>query len=961
MVIIFSYFWNTNAQNTPADLLTWRSFCDMGLAVRFLLLESFSRRLCGESSCAWDQIEISADNSTCKNSEYGCIIEDLNKREKEICGFPSTLMEFCEMASEAWFFCLALDLYFGLSNPFSSFKDRVKYYHMGSWSFAILFALLFYIGVKGQDNFYGFWSVSKTADNSAFCWVNDQDNGTISTTPFVFFYAPIFLVLVFCSFILYMAYKKLKKGISSTFEHRMRVLVINCTNILVFFLYWLLLLVLYIVTLSINSVDGHSGGTVYKLLLFCLAAKGVADLFVWVLISDASNFKIFNFFGFAVLGEDADLDEMPDLNKSLRTEVLQYATAGIRECAVPRGAKEDVEKKHSRLTLHLSQLQTDVNDTVHSGRLFAMLFNFGEDSVISRNNSRQESVENAIPSFVTSKERASISAFNITIGKFNDDVASGGADSTHHPELPYQIDYTDLVDRNDDDRNATLISVIYKWCTLCIKPQSMNNHVELASSTVTFTEYEPYQFRRVRHAFGVDDSRYLEEFSSTIKERLIEGGASGAFFFFSKGEAYIAKSCTTGELDNLIVNAEKYADHMTSNRKSYITRIFGVYMLRIYGTDLHFFVMNNLFLTGENEKISEKYDIKGSYVKRNASYPRDGGKATCTHCHQRFVYKQKKYVKTDKGLAAGKTAENNLGIETGRNFTQRRSSIRQAQRCHHTVDGAHEPNLVMKDNDLKYKLRLTEKDADVLLDQLQKDSLFLRKIGVMDYSLLIGVNNTEYDVEVNDFLQRESSITEESDVTDASLVRSGGSAPRRKSTLYLRPNKVGVSTPNTPQSDNSPRSSISTGADQEKDTITGTVAVKINEEVTEGTVSIITSPNNFTMHSAYGAKGIGGEMSAKQDSSSTEKLDKDNRRLVVSRVVGPKSYYIGIVDFQQQWTWNKWFEFKLKKNWMALKTCFSKGNSSVDADGLSCVEPIRYQERFMEKIRSLVHYEVNQI
>jgi hypothetical protein len=42
----------------------------------------------------------------------------------------------------------------------------------------------------------------------------------------------------------------------------------------------------------------------------------------------------------------------------------------------------------------------------------------------------------------------------------------------------------------------------------------------------------------------------------------------------------------------------------------------------------------------------------------------------------------------------------------------------------------------MKDNDLKYKLRLHPVVARALLDQLREDSLFLRDLGVMDYSLL---------------------------------------------------------------------------------------------------------------------------------------------------------------------------------------------------------------------------------
>jgi hypothetical protein len=48
----------------------------------------------------------------------------------------------------------------------------------------------------------------------------------------------------------------------------------------------------------------------------------------------------------------------------------------------------------------------------------------------------------------------------------------------------------------------------------------------------------------------------------------------------------------------------------------------------------------------------------------------------------------------------------------------------------------HEPNIVMKDNDLKYKLRLTEEEAKTTVHQLEQDAIFLSEIGAMDYSLL---------------------------------------------------------------------------------------------------------------------------------------------------------------------------------------------------------------------------------
>lgn len=150
----------------------------------------------------------------------------------------------------------------------------------------------------------------------------------------------------------------------------------------------------------------------------------------------------------------------------------------------------------------------------------------------------------------------------------------------------------------------------------------------------------------------------MSAFSETVKERLLSGGASGAFFFFSKDEMYIAKSCTLTEMITIRENAEQLAEYFEANPLSCIARIYGAYLLHIYGTDLHFYVMQNIFkgkslLNGINsalcaevtpssaptvEVINEKYDIKGSWVDRNAQVPSEGQLVTCSNCNQKFEF-----------------------------------------------------------------------------------------------------------------------------------------------------------------------------------------------------------------------------------------------------------------------------------------------------------------------------------
>jgi hypothetical protein len=59
----------------------------------------------------------------------------------------------------------------------------------------------------------------------------------------------------------------------------------------------------------------------------------------------------------------------------------------------------------------------------------------------------------------------------------------------------------------------------------------------------------------------------------TIKERLTEGGASGAFFFFTKDEKFIAKSCTLDEIAHIRRSSLMLSKYFQENPESFITRV----------------------------------------------------------------------------------------------------------------------------------------------------------------------------------------------------------------------------------------------------------------------------------------------------------------------------------------------------------------------------------------------------
>lgn len=82
---------------------------------------------------------------------------------------------------------------------------------------------------------------------------------------------------------------------------------------------------------------------------------------------------------------------------------------------------------------------------------------------------------------------------------------------------------------------------------------------------------------------------------------------------------------------------------------------------------------------------------------------------------------------------------------------------------------------------------------------------------------------------------------------------------------------------------------------------------------------------------------------ARWRATAAEISGKDEFSIAAGYVVGPAYYYVGLIDILQTWTLQK-------KTERFFKTTFL----GKDPDGLSAIEPRRYQERFEAKIRDLI-------
>lgn len=664
---------------------------------------------------------------------------------------------------------------------------------------------------------------------------------------------PLMCVYLFCSLMVVMAYFRLRKGLNKSFLPRVKLLVTSITNIVVLMLFWGTAMLIYFLTYELRNNEGVSNGT-FNVLLFMIASKAFSSLVVWI-----------NQTNYVKKDDDAHADEDIDANEALREEVLSFATAGIRNTALSEATKElTTFTRRPRLANYKTNTVVtpwfffrlvfdhdgeglraikgimEQNKRTMSGmpeeeaRALLLNQNSLEDGTRLSQRQTMASVSNPMTSNAPANRLSSVDSLHsgnsgtgVREHHAHSEISEGPVSESH-----IFIKNSDMIDvdamRSQSGERRTFSNRIYTHIWQPIVDFFENDKVE-------FKELQPYYFQQVRKAFGVTKDMYSAEFSKSIKQRMTEGGASGAFFFFSLTDKFVAKSCTDDEMDVLVQNAAGYASYMTSNPNTFICKIFGAYELRIYNEVLYFFVMNNLFLNSEGLTMNEKYDLKGSWVARNSAPPRDGQVFSCTYCERKFVYRKKRRPKrvqhhsmripslnsdtaddsahSPHSSSSPKTtgASSPLGgllpsflanivqpssnsnsqdhaNSLGHNSTALRTSNTGAggvasmdgtssslstkgaaaqeadavemheysvdagmledamnSKCPVTV-GEHSPNVIMKDNDIKHKIRLTEAESIEVQAQLRNDAEFLTSLGIMDYSLLVGVHIAEYEV-----------------------------------------------------------------------------------------------------------------------------------------------------------------------------------------------------------------------
>lgn len=201
-----------------------------------------------------------------------------------------------------------------------------------------------------------------------------------------------------------------------------------------------------------------------------------------------------------------------------------------------------------------------------------------------------------------------------------------------------------------------------------------------------FKDYCPKVFRELRSLFGIDPADYLMSITGKyILSELGSPGKSGSFFYYSRDFRFIIKTIHHSEHKQLRRILKSYYAHVKENPNTLISQFYGLHRLKVKGgmKKIHFIVMNNLF--PPHRDIHLKYDLKGSTWGR--------------------------YTRIDSGDDKKDISEYTL---KDLNWLER-----------------------------KDKIYFGPEKRKTFFQQLEADVQLLKKINVMDYSLLLGVHDVK--------------------------------------------------------------------------------------------------------------------------------------------------------------------------------------------------------------------------
>lgn len=224
------------------------------------------------------------------------------------------------------------------------------------------------------------------------------------------------------------------------------------------------------------------------------------------------------------------------------------------------------------------------------------------------------------------------------------------------------------------------------------------------NSFVSFNDYAPKVFAYIRQFYGIDNEEYKHAVTHYIQENIQK---SGAFIYYSHDYRYVVKTIKKSDKEKFLSILPLYLNYLTQNKYTFITKIYGLYSIKLYSEEIYLLVMNNFLFYKSRDGyrlVPEKYDLKGSYVNRTALLSESSYK--CIYCQDYF-------------------------------------NITKPSTCLSSPYSMHVPDITFKDCDLSVDVHIDELDVYDIHKRILDDTTFLMSNHIMDYSLLLGIYSYE--------------------------------------------------------------------------------------------------------------------------------------------------------------------------------------------------------------------------
>lgn len=729
------------------------------------------------------------------------------------------------VCGEFWFFAIPIDLVQSITNPFTSYAHNFRVY----WAYSTLsgtvcgFLLWFLDDGTGDhecaDSDPADCRLTAKEDQRFFWFHHNTNMPGFFWHRWILYHVWVLVYLVFGVICIRFVKRRLHRGLEETFEVRRRILSNGIFTCAIYISWSFAILCLFALT-NLTTTKDLLGTSMFKLLInisaFFHAARGCVNIIVWLVVNAPYL---------------SSLCFRPPRRPLSMLQGSSFSSSDMSTSSFDsRGQMDEQElllNPQLNTALRRQMIHMATSGIIESVEHYHLM------------NQRIQSNQTFHLDWKRSKQR------DLLAMSSSESFTAAHRRGTGAVKRNSVIQVVEARDKTSTPRFSFL---------------------PVAMKEMQFYDFQPRVFASIRLLYGVDDAEYMFAFRSTINERISEG-RSGAFVFNTCDRKYLVKSMTSDEKSVLLELLPSYLRYLKWNPQTLLPRFLGFHAMKMYGQIFYFVVMGNILST--SEPIHRRYDIKGSWVDRNAPACVLGEKYRCSKCNRFFKF----------GSSGG----------------------RDSVPCDAMGGADHYPDITLRDNDLKKRLKLDPGTAAKLLKQLTRDSNFLASMGIMDYSLLIGTHYSHFKITTK---HRVVTVT----VTPATrnvvpeLERESLSADDKEFVHVLV---------------------------QQQPPLTG--GKDGDGEVEE----VIGEPEEHPQ-----------QQQQNQSQQQQHELRKDSHSQShcyrAHQVSGPSAYYFGLVDILQQWTLGKQAE-RVYKVHVLRKS----------ARGVSAMAPKPYAHRFQQKMAQL--------